>query len=143
MTISIEDLGDRRRLSVDGVQWDGTSHTHSRQSVETALSVATIEELARLNGEEWVVNDVRRTELPDYIERPLRAVIEQFRPPGEQPRFLDFGCGTGSSTVVIARAGCHVIGVDADGAAGSAPRANRRGRLQEPHPLLEQEVLVH
>lgn len=114
MTISIEDLGDRRRLSVEGTQWDGRDHRHSRQSVETILSVATLQELLRINGEQWVVNDVRRTELTDYIERPLRAMIEGFRPPGDPPVVLDFGCGTGSSTVILARAGFRAVGIDAD-----------------------------
>lgn len=114
MPISIEDLGDKRRLSVEGVQWDGRNYRHATQSLETVLSVLTLEEFVRLNGEQWVINDLRRTESVEYVERAMRAVFKHFPPQGEPASVLDFGCGTGTSAVIVARCGHKVTGVDAE-----------------------------
>lgn len=115
MPISIEDLGDKRRLSVEGVQWDGRNHRQVSQSLDTVLSVPTLQEFVRLNGEQWVINDLRRTENVEYVERAMRAVFRHYPPNGDPAEILDFGCGTGTSAVIVARCGHKVVGVDADG----------------------------
>jgi cyclopropane fatty-acyl-phospholipid synthase-like methyltransferase len=45
-------------------------------------------------------------------ERITRGILSLLTGLPAEPRVLDMGCGSGASSLVLARAGCHVTGVD-------------------------------
>ncbi len=115
MAITIQDLGSKRVVVVDGRQVDHRMYHQTRQSVETTLSVEALEGLGELNGETWLIHHLLRHENTGRyrtLGHRLTRLIEEFQPKGEQTKFLDFGCGTGTSTATIARLGYPVVGVE-------------------------------
>ncbi|OFX13140.1 MAG: hypothetical protein A2Z18_02065 [Armatimonadetes bacterium RBG_16_58_9] len=115
MPITIEDCGDKRMVTVDGRQVDRATYHDTRQSVETTLSEQALEGLRELNGETWLIYHLLRHETKGRyatLGDRLSRLIEDFQPKRERTRFLDFGCGTGASTAVVARLGYPVVGVE-------------------------------
>lgn len=69
--------------------------------------------LADLYGSEWVDDQIARTEDPTYLtERLGRLLSSAIDVSGLS--VLDYGCGAGASTAVIARLGAKVTGIDPD-----------------------------
>ena len=113
MTVTITDDGAKRVVEIAGEQhgYGGVVH-HSR--IETDYSRATLEAMVQAKGEMWLRDEIARAEAPDYIQAPLRRQFERFGSI-EGRRVLDFGCGCGSSTLVLARLGAaQVVGVEPD-----------------------------
>jgi 2-polyprenyl-3-methyl-5-hydroxy-6-metoxy-1,4-benzoquinol methylase len=82
--------------------------------------------VAELWGEDRVEDEVDGSEDPAKIERPLRKLLEPFVDLGRCDA-LDFGCGPGASTVVLARMGAKsVLGIDPCEAAVAAARIRAR-----------------
>lgn len=50
----------------------------------------------------------------DVFVRSMVDGLARYADLGDRARVLDFGCGTGSQTLEIARRGCRVLGVDSD-----------------------------
>jgi len=72
-----------------------------------------VEAVADLYGEEWVQDQIARTEDPTYLserlERLISAAVDV-----RGLAVLDYGCGPGASSVVIGRMGGCVTGIDPD-----------------------------
>jgi hypothetical protein len=68
---------------------------------------ALAEKIAAVRGVSFD-DELRRETDPEYVESRLRGALFSFRDPRdfEGARVLDFGCGAGSSTVVLARLCC-------------------------------------
>ncbi|MBV9818314.1 MAG: class I SAM-dependent methyltransferase [Solirubrobacterales bacterium] len=115
--VAIEERPDGRR--------DVTVHPApevfvSRSRATTAYPVALIAEILRLKGVSYLCDEIARDEDPDYVERFLRFSLlgyvpeEAFR--GE--RLLDFGSGSGASTVRLATMlpDTEIVGVELEAA---------------------------
>lgn len=127
-TIEIEDLPDhRRRVSV---RLANPSEYMPSGSCETGYSPSLIETLLRAKSPAWLIDEIRRDESPDYVEADLRAAILGFVPAASLAgrRLLDFGCGCGSSTMVLARMlpRTTIIGVELDDVSLEVARARAR-----------------
>jgi len=114
MSYSVEDLQTERIVTVDGEQMDGNRLVRGPMSIRTSLAADTVQELHKITGDAWLVYNIKRIEKPDVIANNISAMIKAFPPTRADPKFLDFGCGFGASTLAIARMGWPVVGVDSD-----------------------------
>ncbi len=100
--VSVEEQADGRRLV--------TAHPNpgvyvSRPEWSTAYPMPLIEKILRSKGPSYLCDEIARDEDPDYVELFLRYSMlgyvspERFR----GARLLDFGSGSGGSTVNLAR----------------------------------------
>lgn len=66
----------------------------------------------------WVCDEIRREEDPGYVEHYLRHEMLSYvqRDAFRGKRILDFGCGSGASSAVLARLlpECEIVGVELD-----------------------------
>jgi len=75
------------------------------QSCETHYPIDMISKILDLVGPDSVCNEIIRDESPDFVQRSLKYAIlgyvdeEEFK----GKRLLDFGCGGGASTMILAR----------------------------------------
>jgi SAM-dependent methyltransferase len=102
MTVTITELGGgRRRVSVDLPADSFVRHP----TCETDYSEELIERLLEVKGPAWLCDEILRDCDPGYVEHSLRFAILPFVAPEELAgkRMLDFGCGSGASTVVLER----------------------------------------
>lgn len=64
----------------------------------------------------YVCDEIMREEDPRYVERSLRQEVLSYVPPAvfSGKRILDFGCGSGASSVVLSRLlpECEIVGVE-------------------------------
>lgn len=76
---------------------------------------ALAEKIAAVRGASFA-DELRRETDPEYVESRLRGALFSFRDAEEfrGARVLDFGCGAGSSTIVLARLlpGASLVGVE-------------------------------
>ena len=74
-------------------------------SWDTSYPVPLIERVLGVKGPAWLCDEIKRDEDPGYVERHVRHEILGYF--GEEAfsgkTILDFGCGCGSSTMVLAR----------------------------------------
>lgn len=95
-------------INRDGMRFlalaDGTTFPtrHSPESISAIYQVKSPE------GYEWFVDEVQRAELPNSISEHLRAMIDQLQL-SDNSRVLDFGAGSGASTVALAYNGFRNI----------------------------------
>lgn len=100
--VAVEERGGGRRLV--------TVHPApgvfvSRQEFTTSYPLALIEQLLRVKAPSYLCDEIARDEDPKYVELFLRYSLlgyvteDEFR----GARMLDFGSGSGASTVVMAR----------------------------------------
>jgi len=72
---------------------------------ETSYPIELIEKILRVKGPAYLCDEIMRDERPGYVENALRFDVlayvnsEQMR----NTRVLDFGCGSGASTMVLSR----------------------------------------
>jgi len=114
--------------------------------VETSLPPSVIQKIARCEGFAWTAEAVARHENPAALEHRLtRHLFSYFSPiQFRGHRVLDFGCGTGASTLSLARLlpDSAIVGLDFDEARLTLARsiASRRTEartvsfVQSPSP---------
>lgn len=112
MTTTLEHLGDklrveelpngRRRIEVVASDSDTFMLT---DSLETSYPIELIELMLRVNGAAGVCHEIMRDEDPHCVERLLRNdLLAYFRTDEFAGKtILDFGCGAGASTLILAR----------------------------------------
>lgn len=112
----IQPLSDGRRLlSVVPV---GASLFVSRSSVITSYPDDLIKLIFSIKGPAYVCNEIARDEDPSYVEFQLKTdLLAYFAPEAfAGKRILDFGCGSGASTMILRRLfpSAEIIGVELD-----------------------------
>lgn len=96
----VEELDGLRRVSAQGV------------SLTTSYSVDFIERLARHRKGADLLDELLRSEHSAYIRDRIELLLAPF-PERSNWKALDFGCGAGASSVVLARLGVgRIFGID-------------------------------
>src|SRR5687767_8726780 len=125
--VRIETLADGRRRVV--VQ-DASALYGACPECITSYPAALIREIYETKGS-YVCDEIRRDEDPGYVEHSIRHEIFGYMDPAEfaGKRVLDFGCGSGASTMVLCRLlpRCELVGVDLE------ERLLRLARLRALH----------
>lgn len=102
-TIRIEETGESQRL-VTIVPERPDYYVHVR-SWRTSYPVPLMERILAVKGPAYLLDEIRREEDPAYVLAFLREGILGYLSPEEfsGKRILDFGCGCGSSSLVMSR----------------------------------------
>lgn len=86
------------------------------KSWDTGYSKELIQETLNIKGPAYLCDEIMRDESPDYLQKSLKYSLLSFinEQEFENKRILDFGCGSGSSTVVLARMlkNTEIVGID-------------------------------
>lgn len=93
----------------------------------TSYSEALIEKLLEIKGPAWLCDEILRDESPDYVQKNLHAGILEYVPAEKinGRSILDFGCGSGASTMILSRMfpDSEITGIELDADLLSAARA--------------------
>jgi len=105
--------GGRHRLSVE----PGPGQVVARRTWETSYPLALIKEIHSTKGL-YLCDEIMREEDPRYVEHYLRHEVLGYVNAAEfaGKRVLDFGCGSGASTIVLSRIlpPCDIVGIELD-----------------------------
>ena len=112
--VLVEEVGPgRRRISVELVD---SSVFVPYSSAETDYSIELIEQILAFRGPAMLCYSILRAEDPSHLLEPLRQYTLGYVDESEleEKRLLDFGCGSGSSTVALASLfpRTEIIGID-------------------------------
>lgn len=92
------------------------SKVRPRLSWTTSYPRPLVETIAMVKGAAWTCDEIRRDEERGYIRKNIEQVLAAYPLPSvrEPRRILDFGCGCGASTCIIATLfpTAEVVGVD-------------------------------
>ena len=103
----------RRRVSV-GMDDDGVWVQH--RSCETSYPMPLVELILEVKGPRFVCDEIMRDEDPSYLQSRFSTTLLGYVPAEtfDGANILDFGCGSGASTMVLARMfpTATVVGVD-------------------------------
>jgi predicted O-methyltransferase YrrM len=107
MTVTATTEG-RHRISVE-------ARTSSRSTIETRYPRSLIGLIAEVVGEAFVCDEIARDEDPAYVAQSLLATLDAYVAKAPAT-VLDFGCGMGSSTMILARRypSARLLGVEVD-----------------------------
>jgi SAM-dependent methyltransferase len=110
----VEPINGRNVISVE---LRGDLYSPRLQTV-TAYPLELIEHVLRVKGPAYVCDEITREEDPNYVQRCLRRGLFSYRSQEDFAgrRVLDFGSGSGSSTLVLTRllSESHIVGVELD-----------------------------
>jgi len=112
--VQIVELNDgRRRIDVEVT--GGATYVH-RKSCDTSYPIALIAKILEIKGPAYLCDEISRDEDNSYIEPHLRTTLFAHVEPSEfvGKRLLDFGCGSGASTAIMARLlpATSIVGID-------------------------------
>jgi 2-polyprenyl-3-methyl-5-hydroxy-6-metoxy-1,4-benzoquinol methylase len=86
------------------------------RACETGYPLPLIEKILGVKGAAWLCDEILRDEDSAVVEKNLRTDVFPYvpRPDFAGRRILDFGCGSGSSTAVLARLlpATQIVGVE-------------------------------
>jgi 2-polyprenyl-3-methyl-5-hydroxy-6-metoxy-1,4-benzoquinol methylase len=126
--VSVAETEDGRKLV--SVELCDPSSFMPYSSAETDYSIELIEQILAFRGPARLCYSILRAEDPSHLAEPLRRYILGYLDERhfEGKRLLDFGCGSGSSTVALASLfpGAEIIAVDL--VEGNIPVARARAR---------------
>jgi 2-polyprenyl-3-methyl-5-hydroxy-6-metoxy-1,4-benzoquinol methylase len=90
----------------------------ARRECTTAYPVALIEQILQVKSPGYLCDEIDRDEDPNYVELYLRHSLLGYVPAEDfrGARLLDFGSGSGASTVILARMfpGAEIVSVELD-----------------------------
>lgn len=86
------------------------------KTCETSYPIGLIETILHLKGPGYLCDEILRDESPNYVQDALKYGLLGYLDEGEfkNRRLLDFGCGSGSSTMILARMFPHtqIVGIE-------------------------------
>lgn len=111
----VEEIGDgKRRLRAS----PGPGISVTRAEHVTSYPLELIELVVRVRKTTWAIDEIAREEDSSYVSRALRYSLLGFVPAESfvGKRLLDFGSGSGASTVALARLfpDTEIVGVEVD-----------------------------
>lgn len=138
-TVSIQPLGGKRSRLVVTMRDPGAYVSFN--GCETSYPVDLIEQILCTKGPAYVCDEILRDEDHSYVESRLREDMSVFLDPAQfdGKRILDFGCGSGASTMALARLfpSASIVGVELEDRLLEVARA--RARL---HRFADLEFMV-
>ncbi len=126
--VVVEDVGrGRKRVSVELFE---PSTFMPSSSAETDYSIELIEQILAFRGPARLCYSILRAEDPSHLAEPLRLYILGYLDEREfeGKRLLDFGCGSGASTVALASLFPRTEIIAVDLVEGNIPVARARAR---------------
>lgn len=105
--LRVLDLGLTRRIFVNGL---AVHHGHRQKvlnTIDTPLTVPTLELMIKLKGDWWLDEIERRADI-DYIQKRLRSLVTRFEAL-DGKRVLDIGSGSGSSALAMVDSGADFV----------------------------------
>lgn len=109
--VQIVDRGRVRTVKIRGRFREHGRLRYHGTSFETFYSRQLVEMLLAVKGKEWLKDEIDRSEDPGYLQMNFKMWLGRFFDLTDQ-YVLDFGCGCGASSIVLARLGAYVVGVD-------------------------------
>ena len=89
-----------------------------RLSCHTRYPLDLIKAILQVKGPAWLCDEIARDEDPEYVQSDLTMSLLSYvgKSDFDGKLIMDFGCGSGASTVIIARMfpGGRVVGVELD-----------------------------
>jgi 2-polyprenyl-3-methyl-5-hydroxy-6-metoxy-1,4-benzoquinol methylase len=86
------------------------------KACETSYPIGLIDKILELKGPNYLCDEILRDESPNYVQKALKYDLLGYRDEEEfkNKRLLDFGCGSGSSTMILARMFPHteIVGIE-------------------------------
>lgn len=114
--IEVEEMGSETRRVAVGMKNAGAYSP--RLSCHTRYPPDLIKAILQVKGPAWLCDEIARDEDPEYVQSDLLMSLLSYvnKSDFEGKLIMDFGCGSGASTVIIARTfpGCRVLGVELD-----------------------------
>jgi 2-polyprenyl-3-methyl-5-hydroxy-6-metoxy-1,4-benzoquinol methylase len=118
-SINIEKLNSgKNKISVEA---DNKNLFIPYKNWETNYDPKLIKEILNIKGPAYLCDEIMRDESPDYVQKSLKYNLLGYLTQQDfesqnftQKRILDFGCGSGSSTVIMAKMfpNTKIIGID-------------------------------
>jgi SAM-dependent methyltransferase len=126
--LQIELLPDKRKLLT--IKSSRPALYVARKSVTTSYPDELIELILTIKGPSHVCDEIARDEDPDYVRLSLETDLLAYIPHTylSNRRILDFGCGSGASTMVLHRLfpQATIIGIELDPQLLSIAKARAR-----------------
>lgn len=123
--VTIVDQGNLRRVEIRGEHREYGRLVPYSTSFATQYSCETLERILAVKGGTWLKDELDRSEAPGYLQAVIQHLFGRFVS-FTGKLVLDFGCGCGATSVVLARMGASVVGVDPDGPSVHAARRRLR-----------------
>jgi 2-polyprenyl-3-methyl-5-hydroxy-6-metoxy-1,4-benzoquinol methylase len=112
--IKIEEIGLNQRSIL--VEPANRSVFVSKTQCVTSYSTELIESILSVKGPGYLVDEIMRDEDPNYVQKSIRYDVLSYVSEQELDgtRILDFGCGAGASTMILARMlpNAEIVGVE-------------------------------
>jgi 2-polyprenyl-3-methyl-5-hydroxy-6-metoxy-1,4-benzoquinol methylase len=126
--LRVEDVGSGRRR-LEAVPDDDGAFVEAR-TWETSYPLDLIRTILSIKGLGAVCDEIRREEDPGYLHHVLTTTLLAHvgREDVGDARILDFGCGSGCSTMILSRLfpEARIVGVDIDAETQQIAEARRR-----------------
>jgi len=88
----------------------------STKECETSYPISLIDKILNLKGPCYLCDEILRDESPDYVQKALKYDLLGYQDEEEfkNKRLLDFGCGSGASTMILAKMFPHaeIVGIE-------------------------------
>jgi len=88
----------------------------SYPTLNTKYPLSLVEQILNVKGLDFLFDEIRREEDPDYVTCSMEIEILSYVAPTDfaGKRILDFGCGSGASTIVLKRLfpDAHIVGIE-------------------------------
>jgi len=114
--IAIEEIGSNTRSVI--VEPANSDIFISKNQCETTYSIELIESILAIKGPGYLVDEILRDEDPNYVQKSIHYDVLSYISEQELDgtRILDFGCGAGASTMILARMlpNAKIVGVELD-----------------------------
>ncbi len=105
--LRVLDLGSTRRIFVNGLAVHHGRKQKVLNTIDTPLTVPTLELMIKLKGDWWLDEIERRADI-SYIQKRLRSLVTRFEAL-DGKRVLDIGSGSGSSALAMIDAGVDFV----------------------------------
>lgn len=112
--VIIKDCGNKRAVEIKGRHFSYNGWLNESK-FDSFYSEELLRKILDVLGEDHIKDDIDRVENKEYIEVPLKKFLEQFSIDIRDKNILDFGCGSGAASVILAKFGAKkILGVDID-----------------------------